>query len=62
MNTEIYLDKLSSDLLDLQEIIDNVKNSGLKVDDKNRILDMLHKKYNIIHSLFKKNVLNYVNN
>ena len=62
MNTEIYLDKLSSDLLDLQEIIDNVKNSGLKVDEKNRILDTLHKKYNIIHSLFKKNVLNYVNN
>ena len=62
MNTEIYIDKLSSDLLDLQEIIDNVKNSGLKDDKKNRILDMLHKKYNTIHGVFKKNVLNYVNN
>ena len=62
MNTEIYIDKLSSDLLDLQEIIDNVKCSGMEDDEKNRILDMLHKKYNTIHSLFKKNVLNYVNN
>ena len=61
MNTEIYIDKLSSDLLDLQEIIDNVKNSGLEDDKKNRILDMLHKKYSRIHGIFKREVLKYVN-
>ena len=62
MNTEIYIDKLSSDLLDLKEIIYNVKNSGLEDDKKNRILDMLHKKYDTIHCVFKKEVLKYVNN
>tara|TARA_Y100000591_G_scaffold314130_1_gene320364 strand:+ start:4166 stop:4354 length:189 start_codon:yes stop_codon:yes gene_type:complete len=61
MNSEKYIDKLSSDLLDLQEIIDNIKHSGLENDEKNRILNMLHKKYHAIHDVFKKEVLNYIN-
>ena len=59
MNQERYIDHLSDQLIQLQEIIENIKGSGLAEDEKTKSIDNMSEKYNKLLVIFKKEVLNY---
>ena len=59
MNQERYIDHLSDQLIQLQEIIENIKGSGLTEDEKTKSIDNMSEKYNKLLVIFKKEVLNY---
>ena len=61
MNTENYLDELSSNLLELKEISENIYNSGMEEKQKEKALEIINKKYNKIHCIFKKTLEFYLN-
>ena len=59
MEQERYIDHLSDNLIQLQEIIENIKGSGLAEDEKTKAIDDMSEKYNKLLVVFKKEVLSY---
>ena len=59
MEHERYIDDLSDRLIQIQEIIENTKNSGLNEDEKTKTISIMTNKYNELLKIFKKEVLHY---
>lgn len=59
MEHERYIDHLSDNLIQLQEMIENIKSSGLSEDEKTKAIDGMSEKYNKLLVVFKKEVLSY---
>ena len=59
MEQERYIDHLSDNLIQLQEMIENIKGSGLPEDEKTKAIDNMSEKYNSLLVVFKKEVLSY---
>ena len=59
MEQERYIDHLSDNLMQIQEIIENIKGSGLAEDEKTKAIDGMSEKYNKLLLVFKKEVLSY---
>ena len=59
MEHERYIDHLSDNLIQIQEIIENIKGSGLAEDEKTKAINDMSEKYNSILVVFKKEVLSY---
>ena len=59
MEHERYIDHLSDNLMQIQEIIENIKGSGLAEDEKTKAIDDMSEKYNSLLVVFKKEVLSY---
>ena len=59
MEHERYIDDLSDRLIQIQEIIENTKNSGLNEDEKTKAISRMTNKYNELLKVFKKEVLHY---
>ena len=59
MEQERYIDHLSDNLMQIQEIIENIKGSGLDEDKKTKVIDDMSEKYNKLLVVFKKEVLSY---
>tara|TARA_A100001015_G_scaffold299688_1_gene384071 strand:- start:56 stop:241 length:186 start_codon:yes stop_codon:yes gene_type:complete len=59
MEQERYIDHLSDNLMQIQEIIENIKGSGLSEDIKTKAIYDMSEKYNKLLVVFKKEVLSY---
>ena len=59
MEHERYIDHLSDNLILLQEMIENIKGSGLPEDEKTKAINDMSEKYNKLLIVFKKEVLSY---
>ncbi len=59
MEHERYIDDLSDKLIQLQEIIENTKDSGLNEYEKTKAIFTMTNKYNELLKVFKKEVLHY---
>lgn len=59
MEHERYIDHLSDKLIQIQEIIENTKGSGLAEDEKTKAIFTMTNKYNELLKVFKKEVLHY---
>ena len=59
MEHERYIDDLSDRLIQIQEIIENIKDSGLNEDEKTKTISIMTNKYNELLKIFKKEVLHY---
>ena len=59
MDQERYIDHLSDNLIQIQEIIENIKGSGLTEDEKTKAINDMSEKYNKLLVVFKKEVLSY---
>lgn len=59
MEHERYIDDLSDRLIQIQEIIENTKDSELNKDEKTKAIFTMTNKYNSLLKVFKKEVLHY---
>jgi len=60
IDKEFYLDQLSGGLLDIQEMIENIEGCGLDGGEKKEALKIMNEKYNKLHKVFQKKLLEYI--